>query len=49
MKKEFEKTGIIFNPDIKEAKNIAREINKKLKIPKFFQLITLKKMLIWSL
>ncbi len=43
MKKEFEKTGIIFNPDIKEAKNIAREINKKIKNSEIFSIDNFKK------
>ena len=38
MHKEFEKTGIIYNPEIKEAKGIALLIKEKIENSKVFSL-----------
>ena len=43
MEKRFEKIGIIYNPDIKEAKNLAKKINEKLKNSAVFPIDNLKK------
>lgn len=43
MKKKFEKIGIIYNSDIKEAKNLAKKINAKIKNSSIFSIDNLKK------
>ena len=43
MEKNFEKIGIIYNSDIKEAKNLAKKINNKIKNSSVFPLDNLKK------
>ncbi len=43
MEKSFEKIGIIYNSDIKEAKNLAKKISEKIKNSTIFQIDNLKK------
>ena len=43
MERNFEKIGIIYNPDIKEAKTLAKKINEKIKNSSIFSIDNLKK------
>ena len=43
MNKNYEKIGIVYNPDIKEAKNLAKKINDKIKNSAIFPIDNLKK------
>ena len=38
MEKNFEKIGIIFNPEFNDSKTLAKKLAKKSKMPIFFPL-----------
>lgn len=43
MNKPFEKIGIIYNPDVNQAKNLAKKINEKIKNSEIFSFENFKK------